>query len=147
MIAIILLSVGVIYLTIFWQLANVISVMENHCGFGAMKKSRNLIKGQFGTAIGIMLVQGICYAPILLLNRELLVKDINIGIGLKILFAIIILVLNPLQTLYSLVVQTVFYCVCKSYHHETINKSTLSDHLEELLVDHVPLLTETVEIV
>jgi hypothetical protein len=31
------------------------------------------------------------------------------------------------------------YLVCKSYHHESIHKSNISDHLEVYLGDYVPL--------
>lgn len=146
-ITIIVLSAGIIYITIFWQLANVISVMEDNCGFRAMKKSKELIKGKLGSGIAIMLLLGLFYVPTLLLNQQLLKKDITVGIWTKILCTIIILILNPLVTLYSLVVQTVFYCVCKSYHHEKIDKSSLANHLEAFRGVHVPLLTEDVEIV
>ncbi|KAK9678316.1 hypothetical protein RND81_11G203200 [Saponaria officinalis] len=143
----ILFLIIIIYITIFWQLANVISVMENTCGFKAMKKSRQLVKGKLGIAIAKMLVLGIFQTPIFILYQELIKSDINNKIGIKILCIILILLLNPLITLYGLVVQSVFYCVCKSYHHENIDKSTLTNHLESFLGDYVPLLTEAVEIV
>ncbi|XP_030520059.2 uncharacterized protein LOC115733547 [Rhodamnia argentea] len=41
--------------------------------------------------------------------------------------------------LFAPVVQTVIYFVCKSYHHENIDKSPLVDHLEvHLLADYLP---------
>jgi len=44
-----------------------------------------------------------------------------------------------LVNLIGLLTQSVFYFVCKSYHHESIDKSSLSDHLEVYLGDYVPL--------
>ncbi|TXG60385.1 hypothetical protein EZV62_014958 [Acer yangbiense] len=39
----------------------------------------------------------------------------------------------------NLAISTIIYFVCKSYHNENIDKSSLSDHLEEYLVDYVKL--------
>ena len=47
--------------------------------------------------------------------------------------------------LFGLVVQTVLYFVCKSYHHENIDKSALSEHLEGYLGDYVPLKSKDVQ--
>ncbi|KAK9271387.1 hypothetical protein L1049_026977 [Liquidambar formosana] len=41
---------------------------------------------------------------------------------------------------------TVIYFVCKSYHHENIDKSTLSDHLEVYLGEYVPLKSKDVQL-
>ncbi|XP_074294280.1 uncharacterized protein LOC141622124 [Silene latifolia] len=142
----ILVFVGLIYAAIFWQLSNVVSVMEEYCGFKAMKKSRQLIKGKIGTAIAIYLVLSICYVPIVILHRQLGQRDSNIGIGPTILYGILSIVLNLLIVLYIFVVHTVFYFVCKSYHHENINKSALADHLESFHGGYVPLIKGDVEL-
>lgn len=47
--------------------------------------------------------------------------------------------------LIALVVQTVIYLVCKSYHHENIDKSILADHLEVYLGEYVPLNGKAVQ--
>ena len=41
--------------------------------------------------------------------------------------------------LVGLLVQSVFYYVCKSYHHQGIDKSALYDHLGGYLGEYVPL--------
>ncbi|KAF5733569.1 hypothetical protein HS088_TW16G00009 [Tripterygium wilfordii] len=41
--------------------------------------------------------------------------------------------------LVGLLVQSVFYYVCKSYHHQGIDKSVLHDHLGDYLGEYVPL--------
>ncbi|KNA20592.1 hypothetical protein SOVF_050960, partial [Spinacia oleracea] len=46
-----LLILGFFYITMIWQLANVVSVMEKSCGFKALKKSKKLIKGKMGTSL------------------------------------------------------------------------------------------------
>ncbi|KAK7849110.1 hypothetical protein CFP56_003771 [Quercus suber] len=46
----------------------------------------------------------------------------------------------------SVVPKTVLYFVCKSYHHENIDKSALSDHLEVYLGEYVPLKAKDVQL-
>ncbi|OIW03302.1 hypothetical protein TanjilG_09949 [Lupinus angustifolius] len=75
---------GFVYLTLVWQLASIVTVLEDCYGFKAMKKSKELIK-------------------------------------------------------------TVLYFMCKSYHHENIDKSTLADHLEAYLGEYVPLTAKEVQ--
>ncbi|XP_065631902.1 uncharacterized protein LOC111984331 [Quercus suber] len=89
----ILYFVGFAYMTIVWQLASVVTVLEDTYGFGAMIKSKALIEGKMGVAA-----------------------------------------------------LTVLYFVCKSYHHENIDKSALSDHLEVYLGEYVPLKAKDVQL-
>ncbi|KAM7511168.1 hypothetical protein LguiB_010043 [Lonicera macranthoides] len=42
--------------------------------------------------------------------------------------------------LFGLVFQTIIYFVCKSYHHENIDKSALSNHLEDIYLGEYLLL-------
>ncbi|KAL5647351.1 hypothetical protein ACJX0J_041706, partial [Zea mays] len=44
-----------------------------------------------------------------------------------------------------LVTQTIVYLVCKSYHHESLDKTNISDHLEVYLGDYVPLKASDVQ--
>ena len=47
--------------------------------------------------------------------------------------------------LIGLLVQSMLYYVCKSYHHQSIDKSALSDHLEEYLGAYVPLKSGNIQ--
>ncbi|WVZ14091.1 hypothetical protein V8G54_011657 [Vigna mungo] len=47
--------------------------------------------------------------------------------------------------LFQLVIQTVLYFVCKSYHHQNIDKSSLSDHLEVYHGEYEPLKAKDVQ--
>jgi hypothetical protein len=47
--------------------------------------------------------------------------------------------------MFALVTQTVVYLVCKSYHHESLDKANISDHLEVYLGDYVPLKASDVQ--
>lgn len=139
--------VGFVYMTIIWQLASVITVLEDSYGLNAMIKSKNLIKGKLMVAIVIFfklnfsLVMIDTYFRLIVVYqwRELGVLKI-IGIGSLFLLLLLMLVL------FALVVQTVIYFVCKSYHHENIDKSALSDHLEVYLGDYVPLKAKDVQL-
>ncbi|KAK2399447.1 polyadenylate-binding protein 1-B-binding protein [Trifolium repens] len=61
-------------------------------------------------------------------------------------YGILSLLLLSLLFLFGLVLQTVLYLVCKSYHHENIDKSALADHLEVYLGEYVPLTAKDVQL-
>jgi hypothetical protein len=65
--------------------------------------------------------------------------EIRIGMGLLCLLLLFKVIL------FGLVIQTVLYFVCKSYHHENIDKSSLSDHLEVYLGEYIPLKSKDVQ--
>ena len=58
---------------------------------------------------------------------------LRIGIGLLCFLMLVVVIL------FGLVIQTVLYFVCKSYHHESIDRSALSEHLEAYHCEYVPL--------
>ncbi|CAO2827683.1 unnamed protein product [Amaranthus hypochondriacus] len=138
----ILFMVGFFYLVMVWQLANVISVMENEYGFKALKKSKKLIKGKLGIAFSILLVINICA----ILISEMIKKFVGVGLVVKISYGIPSVMLWSLVTLFSVVAQTIFYLVCKSYHRESIDKSLLGDHLDVFVGEYVPLKNEDIQL-
>ncbi|KAF3439395.1 hypothetical protein FNV43_RR17672 [Rhamnella rubrinervis] len=112
----ILYFAGLVYMTLVWHLASVVSVLEDARGVQAMNKSQALMQGKMWVAISIFLILGLA----------------SYGVQLF---------------LFGLVIQTVLYFVCKSYHHENIDKSALSDHLEVyLLGEYVPLKSKDVQL-
>ncbi|KAL9229475.1 hypothetical protein vseg_004937 [Gypsophila vaccaria] len=123
--------------------------MEAHCGFKALKKSVQLIEGKVGTAIAISLSLLFCSVTINIPLLQTLVRNdsSNVEIGPIILYGIISFVLNPMIMLYTLVVNTVFYFVCKSYHQENIDKTSLVEHLDSYRHEgYVPLMDGGIEI-
>ncbi|KAK8354998.1 hypothetical protein V6Z12_A05G257300 [Gossypium hirsutum] len=136
-ILIILFSVGFLYLITIWHLASIVTVLEEVYGFAAMVKSKNLIKGKIWLAISIIFI-------------------LNLAGGLnepawawlnRFVFAIICLLLLSTMSLFRLVIETVIYFVCKSYHHENIDKTPLSDHLEVYLEgEYAPLKAKDVQL-
>ncbi|XP_057542596.1 uncharacterized protein LOC130821016 [Amaranthus tricolor] len=137
-----LFMVGFFYMVMVWQLANVISVMENEYGFKALKKSKKLIKGKLGIAFSILVAINICG----ILISEMSKKFAGVGLVVKLSYGIPSVVLWSLLTLFSVVIQTIFYLVCKSYHHESIDKSMLADHLNVYLGEYIPLKNEDIQL-
>lgn len=145
-ILLVLYFVGLLYMTIIWHLASVISVLEDCYGFQAMIKGKNLIKGKLWIAIIIFLKLVISLAIIQAAFQRLVVHGSSLGMAMRVVYAIICLLLLSKFILFTLVIQTVIYFVCKSYHHENIDKSTLSDHLEEYLGEYEPLKAKDVQL-
>ncbi|KAL3840062.1 hypothetical protein ACJIZ3_024653 [Penstemon smallii] len=144
-IILILYAIGFVYMTLIWHLASVVSVLEDSCGFKAMIKSKNLIKGKLVVAIVIFFKLNIGLLIINMVFRAYVVYGWRVGTLQMIGFGVLCLLLLFKLILFALVVQTVIYFVCKSYHHENIDKSELSDHLEVYLGDYVPLKEKDVQ--
>ncbi|KAF8011858.1 hypothetical protein BT93_I0097 [Corymbia citriodora subsp. variegata] len=145
-ILLILYIIAFVYSTMIWQLASVITVLEDVYGRKAMVKSRRLIKGKMGILVGFSLGVLVWFALVQALFDCFLVFDLFPVIGINIGVGLICLLLLLMVVLFDLVVQTVIYFVCKSYHHENIDKSSLSDYLEVYLGDSVPLKAHSVQL-
>ncbi|PIN20795.1 hypothetical protein CDL12_06519 [Handroanthus impetiginosus] len=130
--------IGVFYIVIIWQLAIVVSVLEESYGLNAMAKSQALIKGKMGVFVAVFSIDGLCFFGIQLMFQGLVVFG-DYGIRTRIGFGILSLVLTSIWMLFEIVVQTIIYFVCKSYHNENIDKSSLADHLEGYFGEYVPL--------
>ncbi|KAE8100492.1 hypothetical protein FH972_018388 [Carpinus fangiana] len=138
--------VGFVYMTIVWHLASVVTVLEDTCGIPAMIKSKKLIKGKTVVATVIFFKLNISFWLIQAAFEHLVVHGESMGMMSRVANGIICLWLLFMMILFGLVIQTVIYLVCKSYHHENIDKSALSDHLEVYLGDYVPLKTSDVQL-
>ncbi|XVF61027.1 hypothetical protein PTKIN_Ptkin08bG0095200 [Pterospermum kingtungense] len=119
----ILYLAGLVYISLVWNLASVVSVLEDVYGIKAMKKSKALIKGKMGVAVAMFLLLTLCLIGIKMLFEIGVVfawssPVIRIGIGI-LCFLLLFKVF-----LFGLVAETVIYFVCKSYHHENIDKSS-----------------------
>lgn len=106
-----------------------------------MKKSRELLKGSTPAAAVLVLIYlGICggiggvFRSVVVLGGER-----GIGAATRVLAGGFLVALLVLVNLVGLLVQSVFYYVCKSYHHQEIDKSALQDHLGGYLGEYVPL--------
>ncbi|KAJ8765395.1 hypothetical protein K2173_012092 [Erythroxylum novogranatense] len=135
----ILYLAGLVYITIVWHLGSVISVLEEVYGIKALKKSRNLLKGKTGVAVALFIVLGAFFGGIQTLYEILVLQVWPMSMLIKFCVGLACLLLMVMVVLVGLVVETVLYLVCKSYHHETIDKPTLSEQLEGYNWGYVPL--------
>ncbi|GMH27752.1 hypothetical protein Nepgr_029595 [Nepenthes gracilis] len=128
-----------VYITALWHLASVVSVLEPVYGFAAMKKSYELLKGKvlvagvfvFGYLSICGLINGMFGVVVIYGDGDSVFTRIVVG---GFLVGILVIV-----NLVGLLVQSVFYYVCKSFHHQGIDKSALNDHLGGYLGEYVPL--------
>ncbi|CAH8365911.1 unnamed protein product [Eruca vesicaria subsp. sativa] len=138
---IILLYFGVhVYFTALWHLGSVISVLEPVYGLAAMRKAYELLKGKVKMAMGLVFVYlflcaliGVTFGKIVVHGGE------KYGTLTRTLVGGLLVCVLVVVNLVGLLVQSVFYYVCKSYHHQAIDKTALYDHLGGYLGDYVPL--------
>ncbi|XP_022872466.1 uncharacterized protein LOC111391473 isoform X2 [Olea europaea var. sylvestris] len=129
-----------VYISALWHLASVVSVLEPIYGFSAMKKSYELLKGKIG--MGFVLVFGylaICGVINGLFGSIVVHGGEHYGVLTRIMVGGFLVGVLVIVNLVGLLVQSVFYYVCKSYHHQGIDKSALYDHLGGYLGEYVPL--------
>ncbi|XP_012828822.1 PREDICTED: uncharacterized protein LOC105950046 [Erythranthe guttata] len=137
---------GLLYITMIWHLASVVSVLEDSYGLNAMMKSRGLIKGKVGISTAVFFVLGLSFFGIQHMFKIFVVLGHGDGIGKRIVYGIICLILLSISILFQLIMETMVYFVCKSYHHENIDKSSLADHLGGYLEEFIPLQFKDVQL-
>ncbi|XP_073004843.1 uncharacterized protein [Typha latifolia] len=134
-----------VYISALWHLASVISVLEPVCGLAAMAKSRGLLRGRTRMAITMIIAYFSVCGLIGGFFRATVVKapyekgSIWVGPVGKVVIGGALVAVLVLVNLVGLLVQSVFYYVCKSFHHQQIDKSALYDHLGGYLGEYVPL--------
>ncbi|KAM7256814.1 hypothetical protein ACFE04_012555 [Oxalis oulophora] len=129
-----------VYITALWHLASVVSVLEPVYGFAAMKKSYELLKGKvrmaFKLVFGYLIVCGIIssvFASVVVHGGE------SFGVFARIVAGGFLVGVLVIVNLIGLLVQSVFYYICKSYHHQEIDKTALHDQLGGYLGEYAPL--------
>ncbi|KAL8034663.1 hypothetical protein ABFX02_12G043500 [Erythranthe guttata] len=138
-------SMGIVYIMMIWHLASVVSVLEESYGLSAMRKSRGLIKGKMRIFTTVFVVSGLSFLGIQHMFEIFVVYGDGDGIGKRIVYGIICLVLLSISMLFQLIMETIVYFICKSYHHENIDKSSLADHLGGYLGEYTPLQYKDVQ--
>ncbi|KAL4278636.1 hypothetical protein GQ457_03G000550 [Hibiscus cannabinus] len=138
---ILVLFLGVhVYITALWHLASVVSVLEPIYGLAAMKKSYELLKGR--AKMAFILVFGylaICGVIAGVFGSVVVHGGDKYGVLWRIVVGGFLVGVLVIVNLVGLLVQSVFYYVCKSYHHQGIDKLALHDHLGGYLGEYVPL--------
>lgn len=124
---------GLLYMTVIWQLAPTVSVLEDLNGFQAMERSKKLIEGKMVVSTIIILKMGLLHYMLQKALERMVMKgdQWSVGMGMHRLgYASVCLSLLLLLGLFERVVQTVIYFACKSYHHENVDKFELSEYLQ-----------------
>ncbi|KAG2320592.1 hypothetical protein Bca52824_013805 [Brassica carinata] len=117
-----------VYFTALWHLGSVISVLEP------------LLKGKTKMAMGLVFVYLLLCALIGGTFGSVVVHGGGkFGTLTRTFVGGLLVGVLVIVNLVGLLVQSVFYYVCKSYHHQTIDKTALYDHLGGYLGDYVPL--------
>lgn len=105
-----------------------------------MKKSYELLKGK--TRMAAVLVFGylaICATIGVVFGAVVVHGGSGYGVFVRIVVGGFLVGVLVIVNLVGLLVQSVFYYVCKSYHHQGIDKLALHDHLGGYLGEYVPL--------
>ncbi|XP_047151550.1 uncharacterized protein LOC124823404 [Vigna umbellata] len=135
-----LFLVAHVYITALWHLASVVSVLEPVYGLAAMKKSYHLLKGRTKYAAVLVAAYLIVCSIISGIFSVVVVHGGDVyGVFTRIVVGGFLVGLLVIVNLVGLLVQSVFYYVCKSFHHQGIDKSALHDHLGGYLGEYVPL--------
>ncbi|KAK4564409.1 hypothetical protein RGQ29_006465 [Quercus rubra] len=129
-----------VYITALWHLASVVSVLEPVYGFSAMKKSYELLKGKTLYAFVLVFVYlAICGVIGGVFGSVVVHGGEKFGVFVRIVVGGFLVGVLVIVNLVGLLVQSVFYYVCKSFHHQGIDKLALLDHLGGYLGEYVPL--------
>ncbi|RWR79364.1 LOW QUALITY PROTEIN: hypothetical protein CKAN_00793600 [Cinnamomum micranthum f. kanehirae] len=129
-IVVLLFLVAHLWVTVVWQLTTTVSVSEPVYGREAMKKSWVLLKGKRWTAL--ILVMGPVSVDLSRAFDRVVMYGGIIGIEMwvRVLVGVVLVLLMVVVNLLWLLVQSVFYYVCKSFHHESAEKNALQDVLQ-----------------
>ncbi|KAL3616725.1 hypothetical protein CASFOL_039119 [Castilleja foliolosa] len=129
-----------VYISALWHLASVVSVLEPLYGFAAMKKSYELLSGKTKTGFFIVFVYlAACGVINGVFGSVVVHGGDDYGVMTRIVTGGFLVGVLVIVNLVGLLVQSVFYYVCKSYHHQGIDKGALYDHLGGYLGEYVPL--------
>ncbi|KAL9259049.1 hypothetical protein AKJ16_DCAP06695 [Drosera capensis] len=119
-----------VYITALWHLASVVSVLENVYGLAAMRKSYELLKGKVFMAGGFVFGDLVVCGGINGVFGAVVVHgDGDYSVFTRVVVGGLLVGVLVIVNLVGLLVQSVFYYVCKSFHHQEIDKSALHDHL------------------
>ncbi|KAL0442320.1 UNVERIFIED_CONTAM: hypothetical protein Slati_1954700 [Sesamum latifolium] len=141
LVVVFVLFLGVhVFISALWHLASVVSVLEPVYGFAAMKKSFELLKGKIRMGFFIVFAYlAICGVINGLFGSIVVHGGDDYGVLTRIVVGGFLVGVLVIVNLVGLLVQSVFYYVCKSYHNQGIDKSALYDHLGGYLGEYVPL--------
>ncbi|KAI3989714.1 hypothetical protein MKX01_009206 [Papaver californicum] len=112
--------VAYVYITIVWNIAMVISVLENDYGVKALVRSMKLIKGKIWVSSAIFITLEIVFAGLIIAFSLLVLDGKILNLVGNIFVGIVCYLLAAFMLHFSLVIQALVYFVCKAYHNEGI---------------------------
>ncbi|MED6131878.1 hypothetical protein PIB30_014095 [Stylosanthes scabra] len=115
---------GLVYLNMVWKIASVVTLLEEKtCGFEAMMKSKELVKGNMGFSISIFLSVNVPYFFVMLFLLVLVERTA---------YGILCLLVSCHVLVFEVVILTVLCFVCnKSYEKSNFDKVVLLDQTDE----------------
>ncbi|XP_026458466.1 uncharacterized protein LOC113358976 [Papaver somniferum] len=127
--------IGLVYVTLIYNVATVVCVLEKDYGRKAFGRSRKLIKGKRWVSFFVYLILDIVFVGILVAYSLLVVNGNRLSLVGKVFVAIGCYLLMTVLLHFYFVIQTVIYFKCKSHHNESI--SDVARHLEDSYVQLV----------
>ncbi|KAI4963335.1 hypothetical protein ZWY2020_015020 [Hordeum vulgare] len=131
--------------SVVWHLASVVSVLEDYKGFQARRQSKALLEGKLWTVVFIVVTLNLVFVVVEFAVRAWLVQGApRSRRGREAALASSSWLRSARSSWWRSWYRR--WCTwCKSYHHESIDKSNISDHLEVHLGDYVPLKASDVQ--
>ncbi|KAI3927727.1 hypothetical protein MKW92_006271 [Papaver armeniacum] len=119
-----------VYITVLWNLANVIAVLEPRIhAFSTMKMSIQLLRGNpYDDAFHSVSLYLIVSLVILFIENLAVFIDYDNYIIARILLAFCVIIMAGVNFV-GLIGQSVLYYACKTYHNQVIDKEVLYAHL------------------
>lgn len=129
-----------VYISALWHLASVITVLEPVQGLDAMVKSHQLLQGKVWLASVLVFVHlTLCTATGFAFSSVMAEDWPEDKLWARILIGVVSVVALVAVNSVGLLVQSLFYYLCKSYHNQTIDRTALHEHLGGYLGQYVPL--------
>lgn len=141
-----------VYFSALWHLASVITVLEPIQGLAALKKSYELLKGKIRMAgvlvLGYLLIFGVVSSAFgsIVVDGGAHKDHEGYSVFARIMIGGLLIGVLVVVILVGLLVQSLFYYVCKSYHNERIDKSALYNHLGGYLGEYYEPLKGNMQI-
>lgn len=107
------------YLSVFWMLGIVVSVLESFTGMKAFKKAKQVIEGKKLRGFLLSLVLALLAVPVSLIG--ILISRYGLQMGpTEVAVGLALANMRCILQIYSNVVFTVYYCECKNRHGEKV---------------------------
>ncbi|RZC64493.1 hypothetical protein C5167_008185 [Papaver somniferum] len=130
--------IAYVYITIVWNIAMVISVLEKDYWVKALVRSMKLIKGKIWVSSAIFVALETIFTGLMIAFSLLVLDGKILNLVGNIFVGIVCYLLAAFMLHFSLVIQTVIYFVCKAKHNEDI--SNVAAHLDSHLPNPHPFV-------